>query len=464
MSTIEPSAGARLESRNEDAFAEAERHGLMLAAKVRTVALLVVLLWVAVDHPGSGWSYLYDLLEVSVFIFLGVLQLVCTWQRFHIHTLKYVFVLADCAFLALISSSPNPFEAYSVPPAVLMNGSQFTYFFVLLMQASFSLLPSLVLWCGICIAVSRACMLAWFLSQPGVYTNLALPEQTVEAFVQARADPNFIYLGFVAAEILVVLIVATGLAFVVKRSRQLVESRSLAERSRASLARYFSPNVVDHLSNSEDPVGHAREQNVAVLFADIVGFTTLCEHEPAADVINLLRDYHDRLGQAVFDNNGTLDKYIGDGLMATFGTPDPGPQDAANALQCAMDMIALLEDWNAERVGEGKAPVRVGIGLHYGAVIAGDIGNERRLEYSVIGDTVNIASRLEHLTRNLNSNLVVSDSLVQAIDQDTDRSEKLILRLIKAGVHDLKGRETAVAIWTLRDPWSMSPDTLLQSH
>ena len=239
MSTIEPSAGARLESRNEDAFAEAERHGLMLAAKVRTVALLVVLLWVAVDHPSSGWSYLYDLLEVSVFIFLGVLQLVCTWQRFHIHTLKYVFVLADCAFLALISSSPNPFEAYSVPPAVLMNGSQFTYFFVLLMQASFSLLPSLVLWCGICIAVSRACMLAWFVSQPGVYTNFALPERTVEAFIQARADPNFIYLGFVIAEILVVLIVATGLAFVVKRSRQLVESRSLAERSRASLARIF---------------------------------------------------------------------------------------------------------------------------------------------------------------------------------------------------------------------------------
>ncbi len=135
----------------------------------------------------------------------------------------------------------------------------------------------------------------------------------------------------------------------------------------------------------------------------------------------------------MFDNNGTLDKYIGDGLMATFGTPDPGPQDSANALQCAMDMIASLEDWNAERIGEGKAPVRVGIGLHYGAVIAGDIGNERRLEYSVIGDAVNIASRLEYLTRKLNSNVVVSDSLVQAIDQNTNQSKKLISRLTKAG-------------------------------
>lgn len=458
MSTIEPSASTRLGGRNEDAFAEAERTGLMLAAKVRTVALLAVLLWVAIDHPGTGLNYLYDLGEVAVFVISGVLQFISIRKRFSTRVMKYVFVLADCALLALISSSPNPFDASPVPPAVLMNGSQFAYFFVLLMQASFSLLPSLVLWCGLCIAVSRAAMLAWFLGQPGVYTNLDLPVQTVEAFLEARADPNFIYLGFVVAEILVVLIVATGLAFVVKRSRRLVESRASAERSRASLARYFSPNVVDRLSNLDDPVGNAREQTVAVLFADIVGFTNMCEHEPAIDVINLLRDYHNRLGRTVFDNDGTLDKYIGDGLMATFGTPEPGPQDAANALQCAMDMIASLRDWNAARAGEGKAPVQVGIGLHYGSAIAGDIGNERRLEYGVIGDAVNIASRLEHLTRGLNSNLAVSDSLVQAIDRDTDRGRDLIPRLVEAGAHDLRGREAAVAIWVLRDPRTAMPD------
>lgn len=452
MPTREQSASARLAGRNEEAFAEAERQGLMLAAKVRTIALLVILVLAAIDNPGTGPGYFYGLSEIAVFVILGLLQFICARQRIYMRALKYVFVLLDCGFLALIFSAPNLYDTYSIPPAVAMNGSQFTYFFILLMQASFSLLPSLVLWCGVCIATSRALMLAWFTSQPGVYTNLALSEQTDEALVQARSDPNFIFLGFVAVEILVVLIVASGLALVVKRSRLLLESRSLAERSRASLARYFSPNVVDRLSNSEDPLATAREQNVAVLFADIVGFTKMCEHEPAIDVIRLLRDYHDRLGRAVFNNDGTLDKYMGDGLMATFGTPDPGPRDAANALQCAMDMIAALKHWNTERIGAGSAPVRVGIGLHYGPVIAGDIGNERRLEYSVIGDTVNIASRLEQLTRSLNTKLVVSDGLIQEIDQNSIQGQDFMRELTGSSVQEIRGRGTSIAVWTLQEP------------
>lgn len=179
-----------------------------------------------------------------------------------------------------------------------------------------------------------------------------------------------------------------------------------------------------------------------------MGFTKLCERSPPDHVIALLRDYHNRLGQAVFDNGGTLDKYIGDGLMATFGTPEPAPRDAQNALKCALDMIAALARWNDERAAVGEGPVRVGIGLHYGPVIAGDIGNERRLEYSVIGDTVNIASRLEHLTRDLNTPLVVSDSLVKAMAQDDDVDGSLLATLSDGGVQEIRGRDQGVAVWT----------------
>ena len=126
--------------------------------------------------------------------------------------------------------------------------------------------------------------------------------------------------------------------------------------------------------------------------------------------------------------------------MATFGTPDQGPHDARNALKCALDMLAALESWNAERAAAGAPTVRVGIGLHYGSVIAGDIGNERRLEYSVIGDTVNIASRLESLTRGLTSPLVVSDDLVKAIAMQDDDSTSLLQNLSKAGVESVRGR------------------------
>lgn len=443
---------ARFESRTEDAFAEGERQGLMLAAKVRTIALLIILLWQIIDNPDSGLSYAYNLLEISSFAVLGLLQYICARQRFHMHVLKYCFVFLDCALISLVFSTQNPFDDYSLPPAIMMDGSRFTYFFIILMQATFSFRPQLVLWCGLCIVAVRTGMLLWIVNEPGVFTNLDLAEQTAQALIAARPDPNFIFLGFWATEIIVTLIVAAGLAVVVKRSRKLVESRSIAERTRASLARYFSPNVVDHLSDSKHLLGDVQEQNVAVLFADIMGFTKLCEKESPDDVIAILRDYHNRLGRTVFENSGTLDKYIGDGLMATFGTPEPSPDDARNALQCALDMIAALEKWNLERAAAGKAPVRVGIGLHYGKVIAGDIGNERRLEYSVIGDTVNIASRLEQLTRALDTPLVVSDSLVQAVDREGDDGKALMRNLSPTGVQNIRGRESAVAVWTFDMP------------
>ena len=438
----------RLESRTEDAFAEGERLGLMLAAKVRTIGLLVIISWQIVDNPDSGLAYLYNLLEFASFGLLGVLQYLCAKQRIGMPVLKYLFVLIDCALLAFVLSSTSPIDDSALPAAIAMEGSRASYFYMFLMQSAFSLRPQLVLWCGFCIVGARTTMLLWFVSQPGVFTNLDLPEQSMEALMAARPDPNFLFLGFWATEIIVTLILAAGFAVVVQRSRRLVESRLIAERTRASLARYFSPNVVDHLSGSKQLLGGVREQEVAVLFADIMGFTKMCENTPPESVIALLREYHSRLGQAVFDNEGTLDKYIGDGLMATFGTPEPTPDDARNSLQCAMDMIGALTDWNAERMAAGAAPVRVGIGLHYGLVIAGDIGNERRLEYSVIGDTVNIASRLEHLTRGLDTPLVVSDSLVKAITSNGDECDKTMLSNLSAGgVQKIRGRESGVAVW-----------------
>lgn len=446
----QPSVRARLERRTNNAFADAERQGLMLAAKVRTFVLLLIILWMLVSSPDTGSGFLYSLAAAAAFAVLGVLQFICAKQRFHMHVLKYVFALVDCGLLALVISTPNPFEDFELPAAVAMDSSRASYFYILLVQAAFSLRPQLVLWSGLCIVAARTGMLIWFVGQPGVYTNIDMPLQTAQALLDARPDANFIYLGFWMSDILVTVVLTAGLAFVVRRSLRLVADRTIAERTRASLARYFSPNVVDHLSGTGQALGGVREQNVAVLFVDIVGFTKLCENASPDWVIGILRDYHNRLGQTVFDNSGTLDKYIGDGLMATFGTPEPGPDDARNALRCAIDMIAALERWNAERAAMGAVPIRIGIGLHYGSVIAGDIGNERRLEYSVIGDTVNIASRLEQLTRSLGTPLLVSDSLIAAMDPESDESKALIQQLREAGLQDIRGRESAVAVWILR--------------
>ncbi|WP_254443171.1 adenylate/guanylate cyclase domain-containing protein [Ruegeria atlantica] len=173
----------------------------------------------------------------------------------------------------------------------------------------------------------------------------------------------------------------------------------------------------------------------------------MCESDAPGDVVDFLRGYPDRLGKAVFENGSTLDKYLGDGLMATFGTPEPSENDASNALRCAFDMLEALSIWNRDRSAEGLPPVRIGIGIHFGPVISGDIGNRRRLKYSVIGDTVNVASRLEQLPRKLKASLVVSDLLIEAISPTDKAGQSLVKRLVSAGVQDLRGRRGKIGVW-----------------
>jgi adenylate cyclase len=187
-----------------------------------------------------------------------------------------------------------------------------------------------------------------------------------------------------------------------------------SERERTQLARYFSTNLVDQLADADRPLGEIRQQTVAILFADIVGFTSLSETLAPVDLIGLLREFHQRMQAAVFANYGTLDKYLGDGLMASFGTPSTSSRDAANALAAAHAMTTALAEWNKQREKLEQPIIRIGIGLHWGPVVLGDIGGEHRLEFATLGDTVNVASRLEHITRDLGADIVASIDLVEA--------------------------------------------------
>jgi len=136
-------------------------------------------------------------------------------------------------------------------------------------------------------------------------------------------------------------------------------------------------------------------QTITVLFADIRGFTLMSEHEKPEKVVGLLNRYFSAMTELIFEHGGTLDKYIGDGLMALFGAPNASPADAMNAVKTAVAMQKRLITLNDELSGEGYARVSMGIGLHTGEATIGYIGSDRRSEYTAIGDTVNLASRLE---------------------------------------------------------------------
>ena len=254
-------------------------------------------------------------------------------------------------------------------------------------------------------------------------------------------------------QIIIFLLFSGFLAVVVWRSRRLVIRQAVVARERANLARYFSPTMVDELAGRDEPLGPIRRQDVAVMFVDIVGFTSLAESMPPEQVMALLRDFHGRMEAEVFTHHGTLEKFIGDALLATFGVPDQGEQDATDALSCAYAILASLEKWNAERAERGEIPIRIGIGLHFGPAVLGDIGSQRNMAFAVIGDTVNTTSRLQTLTRDLATPMVISDTLLQKVRQEvSDEADRLLNGLHTAGPQALRGREERVTVWMLASP------------
>ncbi len=166
-------------------------------------------------------------------------------------------------------------------------------------------------------------------------------------------------------------------------------------------------------------------------------------------VVAMLREHHERMTAQIFACGGTIDKYIGDEIFAVFGVPAASAEDAANALRCADMMLTALECWNEERAARGEQRLAIGIGLNYGPAVLGDVGSEHSFSFTVIGDTVNTASRLQRLTRSLATPLVVGDPLVSAVKSGAgEAAVALASRLRDQGEQALRGRAGMIRIWT----------------
>jgi adenylate cyclase len=435
-------SGAR--ARLAAAFARQERRGLMLAAGARSVAVLVIVVWVALTNPERGLAHAWVLGTALLFAVTGIVQFWLYLRDLAPALAPYIFVLVDSLVLAAVFVVPNPFAPAPLPPAIPLRYGNFVFFFLLLMQMAFSFRPRLLLWAGLCGAVAWTLGFMWVVTRPGVTTGTApgvdLPSVTT------YLDPNFVSVLKYESEIIAFLVVAAGLALLVRRSRILVAERAEAERERSNLARYFSPKVVDVLAERDEPLGRVRRQAVGVLFADLVGFTTLAEDMTPEEVMAMLRAFHGRMEDEVFRHGGCLEKFIGDALLATFGVPDVGSRDATDTLACARGMLAALAGWNRERAGQGLPPLRMGIGLHYGQVVLGDIGSERSMAFATVGDTVNVTSRLQTLTRDLDAVIVASTELVEAVEREAVE-HALLGGLTGRGPQVLRGRDTPIDIW-----------------
>lgn len=448
-------------ARLEAAFAAEEEKGLRLAFRLRLVALALVALFLFLVNTWPEVLY-YDALMLG-FIGVGALSLVPARGRTRMGAAewtRWVVPLADLALVTFAVAHPNPFggdQWLTLPLRLRLDNILYPLLFIALATLTYS--PRQVIWTGLCAALCWTLATLWIVHQPGVGFIVGAGE-TWGALSPAAQTATFNDASTVTAvalvkHVLLLLIAAAILAAAVRRARALALRQVRIEAERTQLARYFSPNLVDELANADRPVGAIRRSEIAVLFADIVGFTHLSEAIGPEETITLLREFHARMQAAVFSHRGTLDKYLGDGLMATFGTPLPGPHDAADALAAARDMAAAVARWNDERRAAGGAPIDIGIGIHWGTVVLGDIGDENRLEFATIGDTVNVASRLEALTRELGVEIVASDDLVRAMKSAvaSEEADALMAGFARGEAQRLRGRSAPVEIYVRPRPF-----------
>lgn len=364
----------------------------------------------------------------------------------------WLFVVIDAAVLTYIFVTPSPFAVEGWTSQLNLRLPNFLYLGVFLVSMALSYSPALVVWSGVVTIVVWNIAYCWVATRPNsiAYGSDLLNGGVSDADIIALVlDPRSVSLINLSYQTMFLILVTVILAISVWRSRRLVRRQVAAEAQRSALSRYFSPNIVRELSSGSIGFGEPSLQTAAILFADMVGFTKISEKLAPEDLVKLLKEYHARLATVAFAHGGTVDKYIGDEIMVHFGTPRPRQDDAARALACARDMLEQIRLWNEQRLAHGEYAIEVGIGVHYGEVIVGNIGDERRLEYTVLGDTVNVASRLERLTRKIGTSLAVSEDLLIAARVQNSNLASVIDELRPDQMRFVRGRRRPIAVWYL---------------
>ncbi|TGL12924.1 adenylate/guanylate cyclase domain-containing protein [Leptospira meyeri] len=241
----------------------------------------------------------------------------------------------------------------------------------------------------------------------------------------------------------VYLVLVFAISYAIFRSLRMLLKFAAAESQKTTLSRYFSPDLVSEIVSEPEVIAKGKRQKVTVLFSDIRGFTQFSEPMDPETLSIFLTEFRRRMVRAIFQYGGSLDKFIGDAVMATFGTPSPSDtqgEDSKNAVLAAKSMLSELAQWNEDRKKLGESEIKIGVGIHTGEVFCGSIGSEERMEYTVIGDTVNTASRIESACKDLGVTFLISEAVWLEIGSPTGWDKKELVTLV--------GREQKIHLYT----------------
>ena len=315
----------------------------------------------------------------------------------------------------------------------------FSTFYALILLGVFLVrLRAVLVWFALCLVFPAQAVFAIAINPQVYFTN--------DHLILA-ADGNAINSGMFQQNLVIAILLAACLYSLTLFYRWALKSSVELEKSKENYRRYFSPAIGDEIENGDLVIGQdgSRVTDVAVLFTDIVGFTKLSEKMDPQDVLDLLSEYQTLMVDAIFQHKGTVDKFIGDAVMANFGTPRSHGNDAQNAFDCGVLMNHKLAEWNKVRVEEGLSEIQHRIGIHYGKCVVGNMGSEQRLEFAVIGDAVNVASRICDACKNFDTNFLVSADVANRITHDVPSEDAPNVR-----VRGREGKIDLVKIYTER--------------
>ncbi len=398
---------ARLELRSAEIRAE------RLSSAVRVLVLLTlvgVFTNVDIDHHHET----HAAISLSVYGVVTIAALFVAWRQFYHPSLSYLWVTIDVALVAthlllLVQVLELPHAmAYSIPASGLL------YF--VLVHTALRFRAGLALYAAaLFVALLEGGRL--FLGSSGEIASTLWQRTHDEPFLAQHVLP------------LSILSLTAFVLWALGRETRRMLTRAIDQASRvANLSRFFSPAVADRVAAaaSQDG-GHGERLAVAILFVDMRGFSRIAQELSTEQLVDLLVEFREAVTAPVFELGGTVDKFVGDGALIVFGSPDPQPDAAARAIKCGHRILEAIADWSHRRSTLGLTPIRAGIGGHYGEVFAGVVGSGAQSEFTVIGDAVNVAERIERVTRLQDVDFVASDALLSAAGSEVKPADWKLL-------------------------------------
>lgn len=324
---------------------------------------------------------------LSAYFIFSILRLFLSYRSHLPNWVSFISIIVDIALLVTLIWSFH--LQYQQPASFYLKAPTLLYLFIFIALRTLRFEAKFVLTVGMVAAFGWLSLLTYALvtSGPGTVTRNYVLYMT----------SNHILIGGEIDKIISILMVTAILALAVSRGQRLLEQAVAETAAIKDLSKFFVPEIATTIIQSGQKIkpGYGELRHVAILHCDIRDFTEMTKHSTPQQIIKLLTEYQSRMVKIIRDHNGSVDKFIGDGILASFNAIKPNTNYLADAMQAAIEIISENKTWTKERKAANLNPIRVGVSITSGSVILGIVGDASRLEYTVIGDPVNIAVKLD---------------------------------------------------------------------